>query len=157
MSEDNKIRSFFSSILRFYRFFTAVIVSTGLCFLFGTYWIWLPSAVLIRFIWYKVEKRFENKEINRLFQKHAPEFKQLAGPYGIRLINKAETDSSLKKSLAEVFTSDEKKLKEAVEQLEMLDTLFRAGMHPDGDSYQLHDLKLKYGRHRLEGFGKKIH
>ncbi|MFP4014420.1 MAG: hypothetical protein ACLFVQ_10070 [Chitinispirillaceae bacterium] len=155
MSEKNTKRSITSSFFRFYRFYTAILVSTFLSILLGTFWIFLPSAVLIRFIWHKVERASEDKEINRLFEQHAPEFKQLAGPYGIRLINKAENDSALRRSLAEVFTPDENKLKEAVEQLEMLDTLFRAGMTPDGDSYQLHDLKLKYGRHRLEALGKK--
>jgi hypothetical protein len=38
----------------------------------------------------------------------------------------------------------------AVEQLEVMDTLFQAGMRPQGDQYLLHDLKLKYGRSRLQ-------
>ena len=49
-----------------------------------------------------------------------------------------------------MFTSNQKKLQKAVEQLEMMDTLFKAGMRPEGDEYLLHDLKLKYGKYRLE-------
>lgn len=88
--------------------------------------------------------------MNKLFKQNETEFKQLYGPYGIRLINKAETDWQTKKSLAEVFTNKKSNLKNTVEQLEVMNTLFQAGLKPDGDAYLLHDLKLKYGKHRLE-------
>ena len=38
-----------------------------------------------------------------------------------------------------------KKLQEAVKTLETMDVLFSAGMRPDANVWQLHDLKLKYG------------
>ncbi|MDG5814533.1 hypothetical protein QA601_05565 [Chitinispirillales bacterium ANBcel5] len=65
-------------------------------------------------------------------------------------MNKAENDYSLKASLAEVFVTDLNTLRKTVESLEVMDTLFKAGMRPDSDSYQLHDLKLKYGKYRIE-------
>ncbi|MFP4163996.1 MAG: hypothetical protein ACLFVE_08460 [Chitinispirillaceae bacterium] len=141
--------SFFSGILQFYRFFVSVVISIAFSYLLDSVWIWLPIAVLIRFVWYRLERFFEDRKVKQLYDEHAPEFKQLTGPYGIRLINKAEKNPALKRSLAEVFTSDEKKLKETLKQLKMLDTLFSAGMTPDGDSYQLHDLKLKYAKYRV--------
>lgn len=101
-------------------------------------------------LWYFVEKRINQIRINKWFEQHSYEFKLQTGPYGIRLINQAENDSYIKKSLCEVFTPDLKKLKEAVTQLETMDALFRAGLQPQGDQFQLHDLKLKYGRYRLE-------
>ena len=85
-----------------------------------------------------------------MVQAHSAQFKELLGPYGIRMINKAEQDPGIRKSLSEVFTPDLKKLKSTVDQLEMMDTLFKAGMQPDADTYQLHDLKLKYGKYRVE-------
>jgi hypothetical protein len=88
--------------------------------------------------------------IKKWYKIHEANFKELTGPYGIRLINKADSDTAVRNSLAEVFTSSFQELRKTVEQLEMMDTLFKSGLRPDGDSYQLHDLKLKYARHRLE-------
>jgi hypothetical protein len=34
-----------------------------------------------------------------------------------------------------------------------MDELFKAGLSPQGDEYLLHDLRLKYGRYRLEKIG----
>ena len=80
------------------------------------------------------------------------EFKQQHGPYGIRIANKAENEWHIKKSLAEVFTTNIKKLHKAIEQLEMMDTLFKAGLRPEGDEFLLHDLKLKYGKWKTKIF-----
>jgi hypothetical protein len=55
--------------------------------------------------------------------------------------------------LSEVFTPNYKQLTKTVEQLEVMDTLFKSGLSPDGDTYQLHELKLKYAKYRIE---KKI-
>jgi hypothetical protein len=128
------------------------VLSGALCwyFIFRTWWSWVLIAILSRTIWYFVEHALRNRQINKDFQAHETIFKQLYGPYGIRLINKSETDTAVRKELAEVFTGDMKKLLKTVEQLEMMDTLFKAGMRPDGDAYLLHDLKLKYGKHRLD-------
>jgi len=87
--------------------------------------------------------------VDASYNAHAAEFKQLYGPYGIRIANKAESDRRIKISLVEVFTDNPKTLKKNVEQLEVMDTLFKAGMQPQGDEFLLHDLKLKYGKHRL--------
>ena len=97
-----------------------------------------------------VERFIHGKRVDALFQRNCAEFKQLFGPYGIRIANKAEQDRQIKESLAEVFTVNRKKLTKAIEQLEMMDTLFKAGMRPEGDQFLLHDLKLKFGKHRLE-------
>ncbi len=85
-----------------------------------------------------------------MFKSHVTPFKELTGPYGIRLINKAENEHTVKESLAEVFTPNRKELQKVLEQLEVMDTLFKSGLRPDGSSYQLHDLKLKYAKHRIE-------
>jgi hypothetical protein len=138
-------------IFRFYRIFTAVAAGAAVVFFSGiSLWIWPLMTVIIRMLWYFVEKRINEIRINRWFEQHSYEFKQQTGPYGIRLINQAENDPYVKKSICEVFTPDMKKLKEAVTQLETMDTLFKAGLQPQGDQFQLHDLKLKYGRYRLE-------
>jgi hypothetical protein len=100
-----------------------------------------------------LEKKINRYRIGRWFKKHSSQFKELAGPYGIRIINKSETDPSVKESLSEVFTPNYKQLTKTVEQLEVMDTLFKSGLSPDGDTYQLHDLKLKYAKYRIE---KKI-
>jgi len=119
------------------------------------WWLGLLLAIVCRIAWHIVEKEFTKRKINRLFEQHSYEFKQQFGPYGIRLINKAEEDWSVKKSLSEVFECDLKKLKNAVSQLESIDILFKAGLQPQGDMYQLHDLKLKYGKYRLSKFEKR--
>ena len=56
----------------------------------------------------------------------------------------------LKRILQKFSPQTKKKLKKTVEQLEMMDTLFKAGMRPEGDEFLLHDLKLKYGKYRLD-------
>jgi hypothetical protein len=119
------------------------------------WWLGLLLAIVCRVVWYIIEKEFTKRKINRLFEHHSYEFKQQFGPYGIRLINKAEEDWSVKKSLSEVFECDLKKLQETVSQLESIDILFKAGLQPQGDIYQLHDLKLKYGKYRLAKIEKK--
>jgi hypothetical protein len=118
--------------------------------IFRAWWSWVLVTILSRTIWYFVEHVLRTIQINKDFRTHETVFKQLYGPYGIRLINKSETDFSVRRELAEVFTNNMIKLAKTVEQLEMMDTLFKAGMRPDDDTYILHDLKLKYGKHRLE-------
>jgi hypothetical protein len=138
-------------LLSFYRLYVSALIGTGTVLLFGlAWWFGLLTAVTVRVLWAVAEIIAGRISVNRSFARHASLFKQQLGPYGIRMINRAETDASVKKSLAEVFTGNEKNLRKAVETLEMMDTLFRAGMRPDGDAYQLHDLKLKYGKWRLE-------
>jgi hypothetical protein len=114
------------------------------------WWAWVIVSLLTRIIWFFIEQRISHFEINKLFKQNETEFKQLYGPYGIRLINKAESDWQTKKNLAEVFTNKMSTLKNTVEQLEVMNSLFQAGLKPDGEAYLLHDLKLKYGKHRLE-------
>jgi hypothetical protein len=138
-------------VLQFYRLYISFAVGGLIYFsLWHRAWIWIAASILVRVLWFAIEKRIEALRINHRVEQHAFEFKQQLGPYGIRMINKAESDPMVRQSLAEVFTPDIKALKKAVEQLEMMDTLFKAGMRPDGDAYQLHDLKLKYGKYRLE-------
>ncbi len=138
-------------LLRFYRFYLSV-AGGALIFLtlLNSWWGWLGGSILLRIIWALVESKYNNLKTDKYFKQHSFEFKQLLGPYGIRMINKAESDQHIRKSLYEVFTPDIKKLQENVKQLEMMDTLFNAGLRPDSDTYHLHDLKLKYGKHRLE-------
>jgi len=138
-------------LLRFYRMYLSLL-GGAIVFLtlIHSWWAWLASSILLRIIWAMVENRFNDYRINKHFEQHSYEFKQLLGPYGIRMINKAESDPMIKKSLCEVFTPDLKKLQETLKQLEMMDTLFTAGLRPDSDTYHLHDLKLKYARHRLQ-------
>jgi hypothetical protein len=140
----------------FYRMIASVLLG-ALCwfFIFRTWWSWVLVTILSRTIWYFVEQALRNMQISKDFRAHETTFKQLYGPYGIRLINKSETDAAVRRELAEVFTSDMKKLAKTVEQLEMMDTLFKAGMRPDGDTYLLHDLKLKYAKHRLDNESTK--
>jgi hypothetical protein len=137
-------------IFPFYRILVTVLLGF-LCWLFilRVWWSWVIVTILSRTIWYFVEHTLRTIQINNNFRTHETVFKQLYGPYGIRLINKSENDAAVRRELAEVFTGDMKKLAKTVEQLEMMDTLFKAGMRPDGDTYLLHDLKLKYAKHRL--------
>ncbi|MBN1761301.1 MAG: hypothetical protein JW863_23455 [Chitinispirillaceae bacterium] len=138
-------------LLSFYRFYLSVATGiAGALFLVHSWWFGLLVAIAVRFLWWGSERLVETARINRSFRAHSYAFKQELGPYGIRMINRAGKEASVKRQLAEVFTADEKKLRKAVEQLEMMDTLFKAGMRPDDDTYQLHDLKLKYGKFRLE-------
>jgi hypothetical protein len=138
-------------IFNYYRLFSSVAAGGAAWFFFKpAIWLWILITILFRTLWYFTEIKIRGIRIDRWFEKHQYDFKQLTGPYGIRLINKAAEDPAVRRSLAEVFTPDLKALRKNVDQMEVLDTLFKAGMRPDGDDYQLHDLKLKYGRHRLE-------
>jgi tyrosyl-tRNA synthetase len=119
-------------------------------FLFHSLWQALGIIVSVRIFIFLSEYVVEKNTVNRLYKLHSFAFKQELGPYGIRLINRAETNYSLKKSLAEVFTPNIHTLQKNVSQLEIMDTLFKAGMQPDADAYQLHDCKLKYGKFRLD-------
>lgn len=142
-------------LLQFYRFYFALAVGTVTYFvLIKTWWGALLGVLISRILWLLIEHALKRCAINRSFHQHETPFKQQMGPYGIRMVNRADSNWQVKKSLAEVFINDEKQLKKNVEQLEMMDTLFRAGMRPDGESYQLHDLKLKYGKWRLEQLPK---
>lgn len=138
-------------IFNFYRFYISVLAGAAVFLsVQKTWWAWLGTTLIFRCVWFIIENRIQAFLINRFFLRHCSEFKQLTGPYGIRLINQAEQNPAIKKSLSEVFTPNINKLKDVVKQLEMMDTLFRAGLRPEGDSYQIHDLKLKYAKHRLE-------
>ena len=143
-------------VFRFYRFYLSVVggIGASLCVI-HSWWFGLAVALVIRISWAVVEHLISRYNINRSFKKHAYTFKQLTGPYGIRLINKAEKDHHLRTQLAEVFVDDERQLRKALENIEVMDTLFKAGMRPDGDTWQLHDLKLKYARFRLEEMAKQ--
>ncbi len=138
-------------ILYFYRFYFSILFGI-LFYLYGIRSIWagISCVILIRLLWFFIERIIIRINIERNFKKHISEFKQHHGPYGIRIANKAEKEWRVKESLSEVFASDRKKLEKTVEQLEALDALFNAGMRPEGDEFLLHDLKLKYGKLRLE-------
>jgi hypothetical protein len=138
-------------LLTFYRLYCAAALgSLAYFFAYPSLWTSLAVAIVVRVAWYFMERFIKNLRIGRWFDLHQSAFKELCGPYGIRLVNKAESDPSIRASLAEVFTPDLKKLQENVKNLETMDVIFKAGMRPDGDAWQLHDLKLKYGKHRLE-------
>jgi hypothetical protein len=143
-------------IFHLYRFYLSVGAGV-LVYVAGSRTLWqaVLAVVLFRTGWFLVEQRLEHIRMERSFRRHATAFKQALGPYGIRLINKAETDPRTKRSLAEVFTPNPRALRRTVEQLEMLNTLFDAGMRPAGDEYLLHDCKLKYGRMRLQRMENK--
>jgi hypothetical protein len=136
---------------RFYRLFLSVGAGALLYFVtLHSWWIWLVGAIVFRIIYHFTESFILKKQRNTWFERHAYEFKQQFGPYGIRLINKAESDPSLKKSLCDVFIPDLTTLQNTVNELEMMEALFNSGLRPDGDAYQLHDLKLKYAKYRLQ-------
>ncbi|MFP4417608.1 MAG: hypothetical protein ACOC4C_00100 [Fibrobacterota bacterium] len=138
-------------LFSFYRLYAAIgIGAASYFFLWRKWWVWVLTSLIVRIFWALAESWYASISRERDFRKHAYAFKQFAGPYGIRLVNKAENDARTRQSLSEVFTGNRKKLTRTVEQLEAIDTLFSAGMRPEGDEYLLHDLKLKYGRHRLE-------
>jgi len=142
-------------LLNFYRFYASLCLGAAFYFLaVHSVWLSLAIALAVRVIWFATERALDSIRVDKLFKRHIYEFKQQLGPYGIRLANKAETDKALKKSLAEVFVTDMGVLKKNVEQLEMFDTLFKAGMQPDAETYQVHDCKLKYGKYRLEKLQK---
>lgn len=124
-------------------------------FLVKSIWVSIVGAVIVRIIWFCAEQFVRRAIIKRDFKRHVYEFKQQLGPYGIRMANKADNEWHIKKSLADVFTSNTARLRKNVEQLQMMDTLFSAGMTPDAQGYQLHDCKLKYGKYRLEKLSAK--
>ncbi|MBD3393549.1 MAG: hypothetical protein GF418_15555 [Chitinivibrionales bacterium] len=137
--------------LGLYRFYISLAAgAAAFFFLWHTVWAWLLVTPGVRLAWFFAERALNAWRMDRDFQRHIAAFRQELGPYGIRIANKADANPRVKKSLAEVFTASPSKLKKTVEQLEVMDTLFRAGMRPEGDEYLLHDLKLKYGRRRLE-------
>ncbi|MBN1983397.1 MAG: hypothetical protein JW795_17805 [Chitinivibrionales bacterium] len=138
-------------IFQFYRFFISVgAASVSYFFFFKNIWFSFFIFIIIRSMWFGIEKSINRFQVNASFKKHIPQFKQLYGPYGIRIANKADSENHIKKSLSEVFTEKKSILKKNVENLEVMDTLFKSGLRPEGDSYLLHDLKLKYGKYRLE-------
>lgn len=142
-------------VFNFYRMY--ICAGAAIAFSVGfkqPWWIGFLLTIFYRIVWLMIEKILVKRKINRLFEQYSYDFKQQFGPYGIRLINKAEEDWSVKKSLAEVFEPDLKKLQNSVSQLESIDILFKAGLQPQGDMYQLHDLKLKYGKYRLSKAAK---
>ncbi|NLG19482.1 MAG: hypothetical protein GX556_19335 [Fibrobacter sp.] len=135
----------------FYRLYLSILAGALAYYtLKPAWWVWVTGAILFRIIWFAAEKRIENVRERKWLNRHSQSFKDLLGPYGIRIINKAESDPAIRKSLSEVFTPNINKLKAAVDQLQIMDTLYNAGMRPGGDTYLLHDLKLKYGKYRLE-------
>ncbi len=138
-------------IFQFYRFFLSTALGIAIwLFFIHSFWVIIPVVIFTRIGWFLIEKMLRDINIKKWYTTHEVSFKELTGPYGIRLINKAESDAAVRNSLSEVFTPNLKELKKTTEQLEMMDTLFKSGLRPDGDSYQLHDLKLKYARYRLE-------
>lgn len=139
----------------FYRAY--ISICAGIAFwlwIVRSVWLSIAVAIAARAGWFGVEEIIKRMRINRDFKRHMYEFKQQLGPYGIRLVNRAEQDWHVKKSLAEVFSENPARLKKNVEQLKVMDALFQAGMRPDADSFQLHDCKLKYGAYRLERLQK---
>jgi hypothetical protein len=138
-------------LLGFYRFYVALALG-GLSYflLLRSVWLWLGVSSLVRIVWAAVELILANLILQRDFRCHIGEFRQMYGPYGIRLANKAENDRRIRVSLAEVFTENPSRLKKAVDTLEVMDAMFRSGMRPEGDEYLLHDLKLKYGKYRQQ-------
>lgn len=138
-------------LFSFYRFYSACICGISVyLFLIRNVWITILAIIGFRVAWFLIERMIHRHAIQKDYKKHITEFKQQHGPYGIRIANKTESEWQLKESLCEVFTPNIKKLQKTVEQLEMFDTLFKAGMRPQGDEYLLHDLKLKYAKERLQ-------
>jgi hypothetical protein len=139
----------------FYRLYLSLCAGIAFwLFCIRSIWFSLAIAIAFRALWFAVERIIERILINRNFNRHSYSFKQELGPYGIRLANKAEQDWHIKKSLAEVFVSSPARLKKNVELLTVMDTLFKAGMSPEGDACLLHDCKLKYGTCRLSRLEK---
>ena len=138
-------------IFTFYRLYCALVVGSLSYFLFvHSLWCVAGVAVLARTVWHLVERVVRKKRIAAWFDEHEGAFKEQFGPYGIRIINRAETDPAVKSSLAEVFTPHRAALRRNVDNLEAMDAIFKAGMRPDAETWQLHDLKLQYGKFRLE-------
>jgi hypothetical protein len=140
----------------FYRLYSALIIGALFYFLtVRSLWYAAGIAIVMRIVWYLIEKFVMKRKIAAWFEAHQGPFKELFGPYGIRIINKAQADPAIKATLAEVFTPNLNELQRNVETLEAMDVIFKAGMQPDSDTWQVHDLKLKYGKFRLEKTGKK--
>jgi hypothetical protein len=138
-------------LLNFYRFYCSCLAGILVyLFLLHSVWLGLVAIIISRTAWFFIERFLRRIMINKWFAAHQGAFKQQFGPYGIRLVNKAESDAATRESLAEVFTPDPDELRKNVQNLEVMDVMFKAGMRPDGDAWQLHDLKLKYGKFRLE-------
>jgi hypothetical protein len=123
--------------------------------LFHAVWPSALAAVITRILWGVVETVWNEARITRLVNNELPAFKQHFGPYGIRIANKAKSDRRVRRALAEVFETNPARLQKTVEQLEVIDALFQAGMRPHGDEFLLHDLRLKYGKKRLENTAEK--
>jgi len=140
--------------LNFYRLFFSLLCGALFYYLwFHNWWIWILVTLVTRLLWFTIEIIIGHIQIEISFRQHAAEFRQLYGPYGIRIINKAETDWQTKKSLAEVFTNNITCLNKNVELLNVMNTLFQSGLKPDDDNMLIHDLKLKYGKYRIEKSG----
>lgn len=84
----------------FYRIYLCLCAGIAFWF-FCIRSIWLSLAVVVaaRLLWFGLEKIIEWIEIGRDFKQHIYPFKQLLGPYGIRLANKAEKEWHIKKTL----------------------------------------------------------
>jgi hypothetical protein len=142
-------------IFSFYRTYFSIAAGAVLFFFFHSVTLWISSTVVLRLVWLGIETIISRWILERSYRKHIHFFKQELGPYGIRIANRADSNLRIKKSLCEVFVPHVEKLKKAVEQLDVMEALFKAGMRPDADEYLLHDLKLKYGKIRLEKEGIK--
>ncbi len=143
-------------VFSFYRFYASIVAGmVGYVLLQHSIAAGAACAAVFRLLWYLCEKCIDYSAVNVRFKRHVYEFKQQLGPYGILMANRAEADRKVKESLAEVFVSDVRKLQKNVEQLQILETLYQAGMTPDAETYQLHDCKLKYALYRLEQQKKK--
>ncbi|MBD3420925.1 MAG: hypothetical protein GF398_12465 [Chitinivibrionales bacterium] len=144
-------------IFNFYRLYCSL--AAGLLYYFfiqRSWWQALLILIAARAGWFGISWYIKKVATDRAFNKYIGEFKEKYGPYGIRMANKAENNRRIKESLAEIFVADMQKLKKNVEQLDVMDTLFNAGMRPEGDEYLLHDLKLKYGKERLAKAGIEL-
>jgi hypothetical protein len=139
------------AFLSFYRLYASLCVG-GLFYIFCFHSLGaaLLSALLTRGIWFFVEYFVKRMVTNALYQQHIYDFKQQLGPYGIRVANQAEENRRVKESLSEVFIDSPEKLQKTAETLQLIDTLYQAGMTPDQDSRLLHDCKIKYAKYRLE-------
>jgi hypothetical protein len=137
-------------LFSFYRLYSSIAAGVLAFFFFSSVWLGIGIIIAVRLSWMGIEILLNRRRIESSYKQHISAFKQELGPYGIRIANKAESDFRTKNSLCEVFTKNQKQLKKAVEQLDVMDALFKAGMRPDADEYLLHDLKLKYGKIRLE-------
>ena len=135
----------------FYRLYISLCAGiTCRIFLTKSIWLSILATLAVRVVWFTAERIVERMAVERDFKRHVYLFKQQLGPYGIRVANQADKDFRTKKSLAEVFVASPARLKKNVDQLTVLDTLFKAGMRPDNDAWLLHDCKLKYGTFRLQ-------